>query len=152
MDADKEELYQAGLGEKEIAFKTLEMSQVEFRNLLLEHFPRLKEGGGFQLLKGLLNSRNMEVLSMAVHTSRALLKQRVGASRTYIRPVQRDLDLTAVEGTAEAVSIITAQLMTTHGKHICKMNVHCTTCCNSCKKYQAYLPPGSCAHFTLQLF
>ncbi len=108
VDADKEELYQAGLGEKEIAFETLEMSQVEFRNLLLEHFPRLKEGGGFQLLKGLPNSRNMEVLSMAVHTSPALLKQRVGASRTYIRPVQRDLDLTAVEGTAEAVSIITA--------------------------------------------
>ena len=105
VDADKEELYQAGLGEKEVAFETLDISQVEFRNLLLEHFPRLKEGGGFQLLKGLPNSRNMEVLSMAVHTSPAMLKQRVGVSRTYIRPVQRDLDLTAVEGTPEAVSI-----------------------------------------------
>jgi len=40
------------------------------------------------------NSRQMEVLSMAVHTSPALLKQRVGKSRTYICPVQRDLDLT----------------------------------------------------------
>ena len=104
VDADKEEHYRAGLGEKEIAFETLDLSQVEFRNLLLEHYPRLKKGGGFQLLKSLPNSRTMEVLSMAVHTSPALLKQRVGASRTYICPVQRDLDLTAVEGTPDAVS------------------------------------------------
>ena len=48
VDADKEEHYRAGLGEKEIAFETLDLSQVEFRNLLLEHYPRLKEGGGFQ--------------------------------------------------------------------------------------------------------
>ncbi len=51
-DADKEELYQAGLGEKKIAFEELEMSQSGFKELLLMHFPRLEEGGGFQLLKG----------------------------------------------------------------------------------------------------
>ena len=42
------------------------------------------------------NSRHLETLSMAVHTSPALLKQRVGNAKTYIRPVQRDLDLTPV--------------------------------------------------------
>ena len=50
---------------------------------------------------------------MAVHTSPAMLKQRVGVSRNYIRPVQRDLDLTAIEGTPEAVSIY-ANCMPTH--------------------------------------
>ena len=46
------------------------------------------------LLKGLPNSRFMEVVSMNVHTYPALLKQRVGKSRTYIRPLQADLDVT----------------------------------------------------------
>lgn len=44
---------------------------------------------------------------MAVHTSPALLKQRVGTARTYIRPVQRDLDVTPLEDhTIDVVSII----------------------------------------------
>ena len=52
-DYDKEELYQAGLGEKEISFKSLNLSQQQFRDLLMNEFPRLRDGGGFQLLKGL---------------------------------------------------------------------------------------------------
>ena len=39
VDAEKEELYQAGLGEKEIAFESLAISQEEFRVLVLDHFP-----------------------------------------------------------------------------------------------------------------
>ena len=34
---------------------------------------------------------------MAVHASPALLKDRVGTSRTYIRPLQKDLDVTAIK-------------------------------------------------------
>ena len=37
-DADKV-LYQAGLGEKEIEFQSLDLSQLEFRELLYTHFP-----------------------------------------------------------------------------------------------------------------
>ena len=107
-DADKEELYQAGLGEKEIEFESLDLSQLEFRELLYTSFPRLKEGGGFQLLRGLPNSRAMELLSMAVHTSPSLLKQRVGNARTYIRPIQRDLDLTPIEDAPNGVSKLTS--------------------------------------------
>ena len=93
-DFEKEELYQAGLGEREILFSSLDISQEEFRELLYEYFPRLRDGGGYQLLKGLPNSRSMEVLSMNVHSSPVLLKQCVGTSRTYIRPLQADLDVT----------------------------------------------------------
>lgn len=105
-DAEKEELYQAGLGEKEIHFQSLDLSPEEFREVLYEQFPPLREGGGYQLLKCLPNSRIMEVLSPNVHSSPALLKQRVGAARTYIRPLQKDLDLTekVVETVAETVS------------------------------------------------
>ena len=55
-------------------------------------------------IKGLPNSQSMEVLSMAVHTSPNILKQRVGVSRTYVRPVQRDLDLTPIDDVTETVS------------------------------------------------
>lgn len=103
-DADKDELFQAGLGEKEIMFPSLDMDASAFKELLLESFPKLKDGGGYQLLKGLPNSRNLEVLSLVVHTSPGLLKQRVGNSRTYIRPIQKDLDLTPIEESIDAVS------------------------------------------------
>lgn len=103
-DAEKEELYQAGLGEKEVIFPSLDLSGEEFRQLLYEHFPRLRNSGGYQLLKGLPNCRFLEVLSRNVHASASLLKQRVGTSRTYIRPLQADLDLTPLEPVVEAVS------------------------------------------------
>lgn len=45
---------------------------------------------------GIPNSRSMELLSTAVLTSPAILKQRVGQSRTYIRPLQQDLDMNPV--------------------------------------------------------
>ena len=51
-DYDKEELSQADLGEKEIVFDDLNLSQQQFRDILTKEFPRLKTGGGFQLLKG----------------------------------------------------------------------------------------------------
>ena len=80
------------------------MDAAAFKELLLESFPKLKDGGGYQLLKGLPNSRNLEILSLVVHTSPGLLKQRVGNSRTYIRPIQKDLDLTPIEESIDAVS------------------------------------------------
>ena len=55
------------------------------------------------------NSRVMEVLSPNVHASLALLQQRVGASRTYICPLQKDLDLMerVAEAVTETVSLVT---------------------------------------------
>ena len=104
-DYDKEELFQAGLGEKEILFASIDMSASDFKGLLMESFPKLKDGGGYQLLKGIPNTRDLEVLSVAVHTSPSLLKQRVGNSRTYIRPIQKDLDLTPIEDAVDAVCV-----------------------------------------------
>ena len=98
---DKEELFQADLGEKEVEFHALDLSDKQFKEVLLSYFPRLCRGGGYQLLKGLPNSRKLEVLPSVVYSSPAALKQRVGNSRTYIRPIQRDLDLEPKGDTAE---------------------------------------------------
>ena len=102
-DYDKEELFQAGLGEKEIEFKSLDLHSSAFKEILFDVFPKLRLGGGYQLLKCLPNTRRLEVLSMAVHNSLTLLKQRVENARTYIRPIQKDLDLTPLEESIEAV-------------------------------------------------
>ena len=54
LDKEKEELFLAGLGEKEIFFNNIDIDSNEFREIILEHFPRLKDGGGFRFLKGWL--------------------------------------------------------------------------------------------------
>ena len=51
-EADKEELFQTGLGEKEICFEDVNISQDEFHEVILENYPRLRKGGGFRFLKG----------------------------------------------------------------------------------------------------
>ena len=95
-DIEKDDLYEAGLGEKEVEFGSLDMSGDVFRDLLYREFPKLMDAGGFQLCKCIPNSRKLEPLSKLVHTSPTILKQRVGTARTYIRPIQRDLDLSAL--------------------------------------------------------
>ena len=60
---------------------------------LMEAFPQLKEGGGYELLK----SRQLEVIpSPADGYTAAYLKDVVGQGKLYIRPIQRDLALTSV--------------------------------------------------------
>ena len=95
-DCEKDTLLEAGLGEKEIEFDDLNIDAEEFRDLLISHYPRLSEGGGFQFHKCSPNSRKLEQLSSTTLSSPAMLKSRVGNARTYIRPMQRDLDITAV--------------------------------------------------------
>lgn len=95
-DVEKDDLLQAGLGEKEIAFYKMNADAEQFRNVLFKHFHQLRHAGGFQLCKCLPNSRKLEVLSKFAHSSPECLKQRVGNARTYIRPLQKDLDITAI--------------------------------------------------------
>lgn len=102
-EADKDELFAAGLGEKEIEIDDLDASSEEFQEILLQAFPQLAEGGGYQFLKCLPNSRLLEPLSGLVMTSPAMLKQRVGTARTYIRPLQRDLDTTPTRSMPDTV-------------------------------------------------
>ena len=51
-EADKDELFRAGFGEKEISFEDVNTSQEEFHEIIHDHYPRLREGGGFRFMKG----------------------------------------------------------------------------------------------------
>ena len=53
-EIEKEELCQAGLGEKVIEFERIDMNQKEFRDVLVAYFPQLEGCGGFPLLKGII--------------------------------------------------------------------------------------------------
>ena len=104
-DIEKDDLLEAGLGEKVIEFPSLDATGEDFKEVLYSKFPKLREGGGFQLCRCLPNSRNLEELTAVAHSSPAMLKERVGNARTYIRPLQRDLDMDAVCGLPEGVSL-----------------------------------------------
>ena len=95
-DREKDELIMAGLGEKEIEVFDLNMDAGEFRELLYWHYPSLKSGGGYKFYKCTANTRTLECLSPATLSSPEVLKARVGNARTYIVPLQKDLDLTPV--------------------------------------------------------
>lgn len=102
-EAEKDKLFAAGLGEKEIELD-LYMDAEEFRSCIFEVYPQLKDGGGYQFLKCIPNSRQLEPLSGLVMQSPMMLKQRVGSARTYIRPLQQNLDITPVKQVDEIVS------------------------------------------------
>ena len=90
------------MGEKEIEFPNLNASAEEFKEILLTSFPHLRQGVGYQLLKCMPNCRKLEALSSGVYSSPVTLKQRVGKSRTYLRPIKCDLDLEPAEDSSDS--------------------------------------------------
>lgn len=46
-ECEKDELFAAGLGEKEIEFDDMEAAPEEFQEILFEAFPQLQDGGGY---------------------------------------------------------------------------------------------------------
>ena len=88
----REVLIEAGLGPKTFSVP-LSATGEEFRGIILSAFPKLKNGGGFDLLRCIANSKDLEVISSSVAQSAKLLKAAVGNGRVYIRPIQKNLDL-----------------------------------------------------------
>ena len=92
-DAEKDQLRQAGLGEKNVEFDDMDLEAEEIREVLFVTFPKLRDAGGFMLCKCQVNSRNLVPLSQFAWSSLKTFKEKVGSARTYIRPLQKDLDL-----------------------------------------------------------
>ena len=90
-DAEKDTLLGAGLGEKKIVVQNVDCSGEEFRE---PAFPKLKDSGGFIFAKCKCNSWFLERLSSMCLTSPRALQEETGNSKTYIIPLERDLDLT----------------------------------------------------------
>ena len=102
---EKDALLEAGLSEKKILVPDIDMTGEEFRNLILQEFPKLKDGGVFVFAKCANNSRVLEPLSSFCLTSPRRLRDRVGNSRTFVLPLQNDLSLKSVIEISPGVSV-----------------------------------------------
>ena len=90
-------LISAGLWEKLVAFRTMDCPPGEYRDHLLETFSKLKDAGGFELMRYIPNSNQLECLPpLALHSPRNT-QEYVGKSTVYIRPIQKDLNLSPLE-------------------------------------------------------
>lgn len=99
-------LQEAGLGDKTITVPNINCNPGDFRLLLLEAYPKLQSGGGFELLRCKKQSRDLVLIGHRIASSPKLLKQQVGNGKVYIRPIQRDLSLDMVADGIEGVSIL----------------------------------------------
>ena len=94
--AAKELLLEAGLGSKSVTVPDVSCSRTEFWDCIISAYPKLAGCGGFELLRCMANSRDLEVLSQNISQSAKLLKTVVGNGRVFIRTLQKDLDLKPV--------------------------------------------------------
>ena len=94
---EKEGPISAGPGEKKIVFQDADCEADVYKEILLNSFPKLRDAGGYQLCKCKPNSRELEPLSAIVLSLPRALQGCGGNSRTYIRPLQSDLDLTRLD-------------------------------------------------------
>jgi len=99
----RNELILAGLGERNITICDVNCSPQAFHEALLNAFPKLQHGGGFELLRCTASSRQLELIPFSISNSPQLLKSWIGTARIYIRPIQVNLDLTPTEGFEEQV-------------------------------------------------
>ncbi|XP_077941209.1 uncharacterized protein LOC144385299 isoform X2 [Gasterosteus aculeatus] len=93
------ELPHSGLGEQKVTFSGNDHDPMVITNKLMEVFPKLQQGGGFELLKllGSTRSRNLALLQCpSTGYTLAYLKDpstMIGQATIYIRPLQQDLPL-----------------------------------------------------------
>ena len=94
-DTEKDALLEAGLREKKIVVEDVDCSGEEFRELFIAcRISKIKDSDGFIFAKCKHNSSVLEQLSSVCLTSPRTFQERIGNSRTYIIPLERDLDFT----------------------------------------------------------
>ena len=100
---DKAELIRAGLGMGSLLL--FEHSDAwEFHDEILRKFPKLTDGGGYELLRTCGNSRELHVIpppSGGYTTS--YVKSVANQAKLYVRPLQKDLSLEETKSTGEMV-------------------------------------------------
>lgn len=94
--SSREVLIEAGLGPKTFSVPLCSNGE-EFREMILSNFPKLRDGGGFDLLRCISNTKHLDVISPSVAMNAKLLKAAVGNGRVYVRPIQKNLDLSIDE-------------------------------------------------------
>lgn len=101
----KDELYhlqKAGLGKKRIVFPNKNADHNNFIEILQKEFPKLKDGGGVELLRavgGGGGQRGLQVIPPGTQGYTApYLREHIciGQATIYLRPLQKDLDQSPV--------------------------------------------------------
>ncbi len=93
----KEDLLSAGLGEKKITIPDIDCTTSQFHEVLMDSFTKLRSAGGFELLRCIPNTRDLEGIPSPVCHSPRLLRSQMGAARIYVRPIQVDLDMNSLD-------------------------------------------------------
>lgn len=83
---------EAGLGFKTFTVPVNSCGE-DFRDIILSNFPKLREGGGFEMLRCIPNTKDLDVISPSIANSAKLLKASIGNARVFLRPIQRNLDV-----------------------------------------------------------
>ena len=95
----KSQLSSGSLGEKKITFEKKSLCGY-FHEKLLESYPRLKEGGGYELMRTKFRSTSkLEILQPKGNGGHNVLdlKEMVSSAKIYVRPLQKDLSLEQTE-------------------------------------------------------
>ena len=88
----------AGLGENSVTVSNINTcSMEEFRSIIVRTFPKLSDCGGFEMLRCLPNSKDLALVEGKLTQSVKTLKTVIGSGRLYLRPIQKNLDLTTVK-------------------------------------------------------
>lgn len=93
----REVLLSAGLGERKIEVRNINGSWEEFKGEILATFPKLVGCGGFEIMRCVPNTKDLELVSMRIAQSPKLLKTILGNGRMFLRPIQQDLTLDQVQ-------------------------------------------------------
>ena len=94
---ERAQLKMAGLGEKRCSI-FLYAEAEELQDALTDEFPKLSRGGGFELLRQTGNSLLLEAIPSPKNGYTVeYLKAVVSNAKIYVRPMQRGLDIEALE-------------------------------------------------------
>lgn len=91
--------------ERRIFFSQISIVVLMNTGKLCDAFPKLLESGGFELMR-CPNSRNLECCVPSALQSPQATQERVGRSKVYIRPIQKDLDVTPIDVECSATNTV----------------------------------------------
>ena len=76
-DDELDELYHAGLGLKKITIPDMNaVTNSSFRKIITDSFPLLKHSGGFEYLRCIPNSKQLELFSELAQSNPKVLQER----------------------------------------------------------------------------
>ncbi|KAK1175612.1 hypothetical protein AOXY_G286 [Acipenser oxyrinchus oxyrinchus] len=98
----KDNLLLAGLGEKKITFQNKDCSPEEFTAELMENFPKLRDGGSYELIRAVGSTRCTSlsvILCPDEGYSPSFLRSPeygVGSATIYVRPLEQNLNMDVI--------------------------------------------------------